>query len=296
MDEVRTSWSPFKLTNVPKGFDSAGKTVRGWKIYQQVTGQDPDTTPQCTGDCVAESADDITRLMQTVQIAAGGSERFQPTYGPYHYATGRVLIGGNRLRGGAGSLGSWQADALRKYGRLRITAALPDYIQSNVDAWGDDRAAAGGVKFRDFIEAADDFPVKDTALLAEWDALRDALYSHHYATIASTCGYTMKPNKDGFHLPSGTWAHQLGIWGYSENPKHPKWVAIKNQWGSVHGEITDYETGEKWPPGFLRVPLSDFIRYHLQRQGTECIAYSGVEGFPVPRLDPTIWTRKKKRR
>lgn len=285
-------WEPFALTDIPKGFDSAGKTVRGWEYFTKATGDDPDLTPQPTGNCIAAAYDDVCELTQCVQICAGEAATFKQIYSPYHYATGRVIIGKNQLRGGAGSIGTWQAKAGELYGILELTDDLPKYNKANVDAWGDDRIAEGK-SFRDYIEKGKLHPVRDSRLVYEWEALRDSLYALKFGTIASSRGYTTSPNRDGFHVPSGTWQHQMGIWGYSENPKYPKWVAIKNQWGDVMGEIIDFETGKPWPRGFLRVPLEDFIRSHLKLGGAECIVYSGVKGFPVTTINPKIWTRRR---
>ena len=70
-------------------------------------------------NCVAASADDIVELTQCVQILVNGGT-FKPIYNPFHYATGRVLVGKNQLRGGAGSMGSWQAKALELYATTKI--------------------------------------------------------------------------------------------------------------------------------------------------------------------------------
>lgn len=231
-------------------------------------------------NCVAAATDDVLELTQSVQICHGDSAEFQPIYNPYHYATGRVLVGGNRLRGGAGSLGSWQAKACELYGSIPVQPGLPEYSTKNVDAWGDDKAAEGKT-FRDYMDEGKKHIIRTTADVSKaWEKLRDGLAAGHFATIASNRGYKMKPDADGFHVPSGNWGHQLSIWGYCDSGSNP-WVAIKNQWGDVHTGLKDFETGEPWPKGFLRVRLADFIKYHLTMSGAETFLYSGYDGFPV---------------
>jgi len=258
----------------------AGKSARIWELFSKVTGHDPDLTPQPTGNCVAASADDVIEGTQCVEIAAGEREKFHPVYNPYHYATGRVLIGKNRLRGGPGSIGSWQAEAIKQYGVIANDQdGLPAYTRANVDAWGDDRKASGK-SFRDYLEQGGERLIRATALVDAWDLLRDGLFNLYLATIANNRGYTMKPGSDGYHHASGSWSHQRSLWGYSEEgPERDHWVAIKNQWGDVHGEVRDPQ-GNVWPRGFLIVPLQEFITKDLGMRGTECIIYSKFDGWP----------------
>jgi hypothetical protein len=259
------------------------KSVRLWEVYRRVTGQEPDLTPQPTGNCVAASADDVIELLQAIEIAAGERESYRDIYNPYHYATGRVIIGKNRLRGGAGSIGSWQAEAIKQYGVISTQeSGLPKYSKRNCDAWGDDREADGR-SFRDYLDKGKEHPVKTWAFCETMDKVKDALSAGYPITIASNRGYTMKPGRDGFHRPSGNWAHQMSIWGYDETGK--AWVAIKNQWGDVHGQVRDPNTGDPWPKGFICVPMEDFERQHLNLRGVETIAYSGFLGFPPLNFD-----------
>lgn len=286
-DRIGDQFAAPVVTGARPGDDGAGGTVRGWDIFRKVTGKEPDLTPQPTGNCVAAAADDIVELTQAVQIAAGDVARFEEIYNPFHYATGRVLIGRNQLRGGAGSVGSWQAKALEQYGGVALaTPNLPDYTKANVDAWGDDRSA-GGVSFREFLEIGGKTIVKTTARVTSWPQLRAMLNQFKFATIASNRGYAMSPDRDGFHRPSGTWSHQISVQGYSESNaiRGREWVGLKNQWGDRHGHLVDFETDEAWPYGYLRVRLDDFVKYHLGMSGCECIVYSGFEGFPALELD-----------
>jgi len=255
-------------------------TVRLWDIFRQVTGMDPDVTPQPDGDCVAAGARDTVECLQALEIFKGDREEFREIHPTFHYATGRVLVGKNQLRGSAGSIGGWQATAIKKYGVLDASLpGIPNYNKATSQAWGDDKKV-GGVSFRDFMDAAADRVVRETARVKPIEEVFDSLSNKYPLTIAASFGYTMKPNRDGYHRASGSWSHQMSLWGYSISGN---WVAIKNQWGrAAHGKLIDFETEEPWPPGFLRVPISDFEN-HLRR--AECIAYSNFDGFPEQLYD-----------
>lgn len=263
-------------------------TIRGWEIFRKIAGKDPNTIPQPTGDCVSVGARDVIELTQCVEILAGDAEEFHPVYSPYLYVTGRELIGRGRLRGGAGSMGSWQALAAEQHGVLRADyehngRPLPAYNKRNVDAWGDGRPAEG-VSYKDFLEVGKAHPIKSAARINGLDQVRQALGNYHFCTIAASYGYNMKPTggEKGFHRRGRPVNHQMSIWGIGRD-----WVAIKNQWGDVHGRLVDLETGEPWPPGFLRVPLEDF-EGHL-RAGAEVFAFSRFNGFPQQKFDFGSW-------
>ena len=230
-------------------------------------------------NCVAAGADDAIEVLQCTQIYLGKRAEFKPIYNPYHYATGRVLIGQNRLRGGAGSVGGWQAKALEQYGVIYLRDGLPAYNKKNVDAWGDDKKAEGQ-SFRDYMDEASERLVKTTSRVDSMGHLFEALGFLYPLTIASNTGYSMMPGNDGFHRVSGSWSHQMSIWGYSQSKG---WIAIKNQWGDVHGQVKDPETGEPWPRGFICARIEEFERRHFR--GSETIAYSDFVGFPARRYD-----------
>ena len=137
-------------------------TVRGWEMIIKVTGMNPDISPQPTGNCVAAAAGESVEFLQCSEIVRGDAEEFRRIYNPFHYATGRVLVMKNALRGSPGAVGGSVAEAIRKYGALALVPELPEYDKQNVDAWGDGRDA-GGKSFRDFMPAAADHTVKSTA-------------------------------------------------------------------------------------------------------------------------------------
>ena len=255
----------------------AGKCARLHKAVQKVTGKPLDIDPQLTGDCVAASARMTAAIRGCFEIASGDFEVFKRLFNPFHYATGRVLIGKNRLKGGAGSIGGWQAQANAQFGFLaQEKNGGIAYSKAIADAWGDDRKFQGK-SFRDFLDLATESKLQTWAPVQSWNESRDSLYHGYPLTIGSNRGYTMKPDRDGFHRPSGTWPHQLTIYSFWENVKVPA-VGIVNTWGDVHGVTKDPENGEELPRGTILVRLEDFVKYHLT-PNAECLAYSDIDGF-----------------
>lgn len=267
------------------GASEPPEKVQLWRIYRKVLNLEPDTTPQPTGNCVAAAADDVVELLSAIEIGLGDSEQWHPIYNPYHYATGRVLVGNNRLRGGAGSLGGWQAEAIRKYGVIRLDRpGLPKYNKRNCDAWGDDRDAEG-IDFRDFIPEGQKTVVRSTARVRSLDDVIESLANLYPLTIAASFGYEMQARSPEGNMGQGrsAWSHQMSIWGYDLKNET---IEIKNQWGDVHGRLVDPDDGTELPRGFIR---TDFKTFEKHLRGSETIAFSNFQGFPAQKYDFGGW-------
>lgn len=255
-----------------------GKTLRAWDLSRKVlAGKDMKRTIQQAPDCVGMSTIDMAMYKQLADIAMGQRKIFKPLLCSYVYATSRVLIGNNQLKGSGGSVGSWMAKAIQKYGFLADDFAdSPEYSGKLSDYWGDDKLY-NNVSFRKFIDEGDNHLGVPGARITSWTQLRDGIINAHFGTIASNRGYAMKPDSEGYHRPSGSWSHQMSILALCDDPKN-SWVALGNQWGDVHGLLKDFQTGEEWPRGMLRVKRDDFERKHLTN-GAECFLYPSIDGF-----------------
>ena len=264
-----------------------GATYRAWQTHRKVlNGKDIFCAPQETGDCVAVSGGDLLEAIQLIEIAAGEAEEFHPIYSPFLYAAGRVAVGKNRLRGGAGSIGSWQAKAVATLGSLRADIeGLPAYSGEVADKWGDDKTFSGQ-SWKQYADYADDHTIRNWSYIRSWTQLVDAVANGYLCTIASNLGFEMQVRSDGYHRQRGSWAHQMGIWGISDDRKKP-WVAIHNNWGDVHGRLLDFDTDDPWPTGMLRVRPDDIEQAF--RDG-EVITWSGYNGFIDRRKDWTQWS------
>lgn len=270
--EISAEFPNFKTVGLVAGAGQ-GKTVRAWDVWRKVLGRDFNRVQQETGDCVAASANDVSMATQCTDIFRGDRESFEPLLISFQYADSRVRIGKNQLRGGAGSVGSWMAKALTSGGLLRCSLpGVPRYSGKLSDRWGDDKDY-NGLTWRQFQDEADDHVIEKGIRVTTYEQLQDAMSQYEWGTIASNCGYEMKPDSKGFHRPSGSWSHQMSLLAISDD-----WVGMGNQWGDVHGRLIDFETNQPWPPGMLRVTRQDFMRKHFTRNA-EVFVFSGIRGF-----------------
>lgn len=272
-DRLASMFPIFSLA--PMAGQYAGRTGRLWEIVRQVLGTDTLNYPQKTGDCVSFGAKNAIEYVACVERFQGDREEIRPIFPPFLYATGRVLIGQNRLRGQAGSLGSWMARAVVEHGVLRSDfPGVPAYSGRLADRWGD------GADFEQFLSEGRQHPVLSAARISRWDELVAAIINGYPCTIASNAGFQMRPGRDGYHERQGTWPHQMCVVGISDDPRRP-WAGVLNSWGDAHGRLRDFETDEPWPVGTLRVRREAIEQ--MLRSG-ECFAYSQFVGFPEQQL------------
>jgi hypothetical protein len=241
-------------------------------VVRKVLGRDIENVAQQVGDCVSWGARNaVEYLMCSEILMLGDREKYRPVFAPYLYGTGRVQVGGGQLRGD-GSLGSWMAEAIVKYGVLASDEeGVPQYSGSIARQWG----APPGPPNK-FLEIGKKHPVKSAARIKSWDELVTALCNGYPCTVASNQGFEMEPRSDGFHAPSGQWAHQMAIVGVDAEVTD-EYGLIRNSWGDVHGHLKDFNTGEDIPVGCLRVR-----RKTIEKMITsgEVFAFSSFEGFP----------------
>lgn len=275
-DAIGSQFDPFFIAGQTEATE--GGTYRLWDYTRKVLGEDTPNYAQKTGDCVSFGAKNAIEYLSCMEIARNGdAEQFKPIFAPYLYATGRVKIGNNKLRGRAGSLGSWMAKAVQEYGTIPADLdGLPDYSGQLADQWGDGRG-----DWTKWIEHGDDHLIKSASRITSWNQLVDANGNGYPVTIASNLGFNMKPSADGFHKRRGSWAHQMCIVGASDDRSKP-WAGVLNSWGAnAHGTVIDFETGEEWPAGMLRVRPEDLDPAF--RSG-ELFAFSQFDGFPEQNL------------
>ena len=232
--------------------------------------------------CVSFGAKNaVEYLMATEKLMKGDNEKFEFVFPPYLYGTGRVLIGRGQLNGEDGSLGSWMADAVIKYGVLRSNFdGLPKYAGSIAKKWGDTPGPD-----KKFIEEGTKHPVKSAAKIKSWDQLVEAIVNGYPCTTASDVGYEMEPESDGFHSQTDNWGHQMCFIGVDDRAKDP-YAIIVNSWGDAHGHLKDFDTGDNLPIGVLRVRKKDAEK-HI-RAG-ETFAYSNFDGFPEQLIDKKLF-------
>lgn len=279
-DLLSGSFREFNIANVTRS--TKGSRTMLHEVVRRLLGKDTENYAQQIGDCVSFGAKNACEyLMATEKLMKGDREAFHPVFPPYLYGTGRVLVGKGQLDGDDGSLGSWMADAVIKYGVLRSNFnGVPEYSGRVAKKWGDRPGPE-----KKFVDEGKSHPVRSAALIRSWDDLVAAISNGYPCTTASDIGYSMTASSDGFHRQNDSWGHQMCFIGVDDNDKDP-YAIILNSWGDAHGQLKDFTTGENLPIGVLRVRRKDAEK-HI-RAG-ETFAYSNFDGFPEQLLDKALF-------
>lgn len=264
-----SAFRKFSLS-VPRG----SRRMMLHEVVRKVLGQDTPNYPQEIGDCVSFGAKNaIEYLICAEKLLKGDLGKFRYIFPPYLYGTGRVYVGRGQLGNEDGSLGSWMAEAVVKYGVLAADHDnVPKYSGDVAKNWG----ARNGAQYLDkFKPTAQEHPVRSAAKINSWDELVAAICNGYPCTVASGQGFDMEASSDGFHAPRGEWAHQMVITGVDDEVSD-SYGLLLNSWGDAHGTIYDFLTKEKLPVGTLRVRKRT-LEYMI-RSG-EVFAFSNFEDF-----------------
>lgn len=252
-----------------------------YQVCRKVLGKDTPNYPQQIGDCVSFGAKNATEYLSCCDILLRGDrEQFKLVFPPYYYGTGRVYVGGWDNDYSDGSLGSYMAQAVMKYGTLFTDEpGLPSYSGSVAKEFGAKRSTLDK-----WLPTAKKYLVKSAAQINSWEELVTAIANGYPCATASNVGYSMQPSSDGFHRQTTSWAHQLCFIGVDDNDKDP-YAIILNSWGDAHGKLKDFETGEELPMGVLRVRKNDALK-HIRAK--ETFAYSQFDGFPANNINEKL--------
>ena len=226
------------------------------------------------GSCVAFGAAlacDVLMALDTVRKSGPAPiSRVDPMT---IYWGSRVEIGGGRISG-EGSVGVWAAEYLKKYG------ALPQQKFPSVDLSKYIPSLCCGSRSRqgvpdDMEGIARQHPVKTYAQVKSFDEAVYALAEGYPITIASSQGFRMELDANGFGRPSGTWNHQQCVVGYELDPTPCLWIA--NSWGAC------YRGGPAgWCPAVMKVDKRTSDR--MLKEG-DSWALSQFDGFRGPGLN-----------
>lgn len=222
----------------------------------------------------------LTATLAYEIVRLGEAERFKIPYPPYLYGISRLQPeGGNGRLRGDGSLGSWLANTIVKYGVLRADyEAVPDYSGGVAKDWG-----ASKQPWRGFIDEADNHLLRRAARLQSVDQIIDAICNGYYATIASMRGYEMQlAQRDGKSWFQGTdsWPHQMSFLAFDDKPV--PCLYRRNQWGNAHGTQLDGPDGGGWV-------TCDSLTREVESEDTEVFAYSMFDGWPSDENKPRNW-------
>jgi hypothetical protein len=244
-----------------------------WELAKQVLGREYTAGRQEIGDCVSWGMKQAGELRSIIEIAAGQEEKWRPWFAPWIYATSRNQIGSGLS--GDGSLGSWAAAAVSKYGVLfEDDEGVPPYSGSVARSWGFASNRRNPVYIK-FFDVAKDNPCASVEVKSVDEAVRMVRDFRRPLTIASMRGFQMRPREyKGKHVftPSGTWAHQMCLIEYdSELPA----LYRLNSWGSdAHGRPLNGEiAGGAWN-------LLDDLEREFRSGDVECFALVEFDGEP----------------
>lgn len=247
----------------------------GWDINASILRQ------QEIGDCVSFGGAIAVAAVAAYEIdRLGEPERFHVPFPPYLYGISRVMPeGGNGRLRADGSLGSWLAATIVKYGVLRADFdGVPEYAGSVAKSWGASRQS-----FNQFIAEGTQHLIRSAAPLRSGDQIIDAICNGYFCTIASNKGYSMRLRDDrgkSWFVGSDTWPHQMSLIAYDPEPE-PCFYR-RNQWGNAHGKQLDGPDGGGWV-------MVEEIDREARQSGTEVFAYSLFDGFPSDQQKPRNW-------
>lgn len=278
---ARDEWNLIKdngsFRNFPKNLGTtASRRMMLYEVTRKLLGKDTENYPQEIGDCVSFGAKNaVEYLMACERLIKGDFEKWRPVFPPYLYGTGRVYIGRGQLGNEDGSLGSWMADAIVKYGVLCADEPnVPRYAGNVAKAWG---ARNGDTYLNKWKPIAEIHPVRSAAKINNWNELVAAICNGYPCTVASMQGFQMEAGSDGFHDPSGQWPHQMCFIGVDDEAPEP-YAILLNSWGDAHGRLKDLKTGENLPVGTLRIKKR--VAEYMIQSGGETFAFSNFDGFP----------------
>lgn len=277
-DQIKSGLPKFEISGPAD--DDPHRRVVLWEAAKIANGgAHLPTFTQAIGDCVGASAGQAVQYLMAVEAArSAGSLDWKPLFVPYHYACGRNApeCGNGRMgKNPSGSVGAWQAEAIRLYGVLPQDApGLPEYSASTENQWAVRMPALM------YLSAGREHPVRTIARVTTADEVRRAVQNYYVVTIASDWGGMMRPPVINGKLVNHritTWNHQMLVIGFDGSGPEPLWYVLNNWGPHAHGVPPDDA-----PPGGFWIGQRDMQA--IASQG-DSWAYSDAKGFPGRTLD-----------
>lgn len=238
------------------------------------------------GSCVGNGSASALDGTAAGDIHARGEPETWPTQdgkpvrtcAAYSYAAGRDIAG--QLGRWDGSVGSWQADAYRKWGTVHEmryrSVDLSEYSADRCKQW-----AARGVP--QTIQAkAGEHKVRSVTLVESPEQARSLLQNSYFLSVCSSQGFSGTRDSQGFMRAQGSWAHCMCVCGYrgASGRSRRRGFLIVNSWGSGWGKGPIWP--EDMPYGAFWCEWDVFAR--MLRAG-DTFAYGGYEGFQESPFD-----------
>ncbi len=241
---------------------------------------------QGIGDCVswgwAHAADIHLAVLWKLKVS-----------GEWKQAATEAIYGGSRVEARGVSSGGWSdgsygsaaAKWVKNYGVVfrqpYDTVDLSIYDAGRAKQWGN--YGCGGKGDEGHLDkVAKEHPIKQVALVRNFDEAAAAIQSGYPVPVCSSQGFASTRDKDGFSRGTGRWAHCMCFVGvrYGERPG----LLCLNSWGPnwIGGPVwpDDQPAGSFWVD--KRVVDS-------MLSGEDSFAVSGYEGFPHQDLHHGDW-------
>ena len=273
LDTRMVDWNGVAAT-MQTDADPKGKRFAFWDSVIKLTGKHLPNTNQLLGDCVGAGTEMELEYMLADQIVREGRlELYRPIFRPFLYGAGRVLIGGNKIRGD-GSLMSWQMEAIHKIGILaEDEPGLPTYSTAVGREWGSSAAV-----LKKWVDKAKDQKIEKYIDVKNFDdAAKCTITGKMGLVIASSQGFNMALKHDtteecSWFIPSGTWHHLMHIPALDYNMRNPR-LYVGNQWSySAHKGQLDGPDGGGWV-------RAEFFDKWLRQSGAVCCAMVNISAW-----------------
>lgn len=251
--------------------DVRGQSVFLWYFTKRVNGGNhiPNVAQQI-GDCVSFGNGHACEYAMAAEICMGADTRFQRVYKPFLYGTGRVQVGGGRIRGD-GSTGAWQARALEQYGAIAVDEPnVPPYSGSVAKKWGYPPGPPA-----EFLPIGKQYLAK-TKLVTSYDAACEAIANGWPVAVCSSAGFGKidVANNRVEGSWNTTWPHCMCFVAFDDREGRQALCCL-NSWGpNAHIAAGRYAELDGAPPGSFWVRKADAEK--MLRQGDSyAISFNG---------------------
>jgi hypothetical protein len=282
-------------------FEASFQPIRGsagtqdvffWEAEQKVLNKLlPSWNQGQVGSCVSHGWGRAVQDLLLVEVANGEPEQW-PGFEVCReaiYGGSRVEIGGGRLGNEDGSMGSWAADFVTKYGNL-FYQKYPSvdltggYTERRAKDWG-----YKGVP-DDLESACKEHPVGSVAKISSAQSCADAIVNGYPVSVCSQQGFAMQRSAGGWCRAQGSWPHCMEIRGVFVEKGGRKGFVIQNSWGDYLGSGNNtlaLESGRSvtLPEGCFAAEWDVVDRMCRQ---DDTFAPSQFKGFPRRLLDWVI--------
>jgi len=249
---------------------------------------------QGIGDCVSWGWAHGADIHLAVMWELGDTSEWRPAATESIYGGSRVEARGQTSGGYRdGSYGGAAAKWVRDWGIVfrqdyPAIADLSVYSASRAKSWGNFGNGGDGDAGRKLDEIAKKHPVRNVALVRNFDEAAAAISSGYPVPVCSGQGFASTRDNDGFASARGSWAHCMCFVAvrYGDRPG----LLCLNSWGTTW--ISGPKYPDDMPDGSFWVEKSVVDR---MLSGGDSFAVSGYVGFPYRDLRHGDWVHNPRR-